>query len=205
MFNLDFGVPSRPVSASASAFGVNGFQISSTNYQWVHTLTANPTTRPDGTALLSGDQIQDSTTGEMWRWNGTLWLSREFQAHSWTNSFGNNSNFNTIVDIPIGRGALVKEVIYSYLPAGTVNTTATVTLTTTLRTLGAASAILFTQPLPLATNFTNGVRTATKIAAGVTVPASVGATTSGVALNVAQTLGFTLSAFSFGLRLSLVR
>jgi hypothetical protein len=201
MFNLGFGIPNRP----APAFGVNGFQISSMNYQWVHTLAANPTTRPDGSALIIGDQIQDPATGEMWRWNGTLWLSPEFQVHSFINSFGNNSSFNAIFDAPIGRDVFVKEVFYAYIPAGTVNTTATATITTTLRTLGASSTVLFTQPIPLGTNFATGVRTSRKQPAGVTAPRTVVANASGVALNTVQTLGFTLSSFSFGLRGSLVR
>jgi hypothetical protein len=204
MFNFDFGVPSRPVSASA--FGVNGFQISSTNYQWVHTPTADPTTRPDGSALISGDQIQDFTTGEMWRWDGTLWLSPQFQAHSWSNNFLNGGALSTIIDIPIGRDVFIKEIIYSYLPGGTTTTTAAATLVTALRTLGGAPILILNQPLPNGIIFTNGVRTALKFSVGQTVAVrTLGATASGVALNVNNTLGFTLSAFSFGLRGALVR
>jgi hypothetical protein len=201
MSSLEFGVPTP-----APAFGINGFKISPMNYQWVHTLAANPTTRPDGSVLISGDQIQDSATGAMWKWNGTLWLSHEFQGQSFVNAFGNNSNFNTIFDIPIGRDVFVKEAIYSYLPAGTVNTTATVTMTTIVRTLGATGTILFNQTLPLGTTFTNGVRTSLKVSVGVTAPVrALAATASGIGLNTIQTLGFTLASFSFGLRWALVR
>jgi hypothetical protein len=205
MFNFGFGVPNKPVSASAPAFGINGFQISSTNYQWVHTPTANPTTRPDGSALLSGDQIQDSTTGDVWRWNGTLWLSREFQGHSWFNSIANNTTVNTIFDAPIGQGMFVKEVTYSFVPGGTVNTTATVTLTTTLRTLGAASTVLFTSPIPIGTVITTGVRTSLKHSAGVNVPKTVGAAASGVLVSGNNLLGFTITSFSLGIRWAFFR
>jgi hypothetical protein len=205
MFNFGFGVPSRPGSPSP-AFGVNGFKISSTNYQWVHTPTANPTTRPDGSALLSGDQIQDSTTGDVWRWNGTLWLSQEFQSHSYLNGFNANGTLNTIFDTPIGRDVFIEEAIYSFVPAGTIITTATNTITTTLRSLGAASTVLFTSPVPNGTTLTNGVRTALKHSVGVTAPVrALGAPFSGIALTVNQAVGFTLSAFSFGIRWALVR
>jgi hypothetical protein len=201
MSHLEFGVP-QP----APAFGVNGLKLNATNYQWVHTLAANPTTRPNGAALITGDRIYDTTTGEAWWWNGTLWLSHEFQGHSFVTAAGNNANLSTIFDTPIGRDVFVKEAIYGFTTSGTVTTTATVTITTAVRTLGAAATILFNNPLPTGTTLTTGVRTSIKHSVGVTAPVrALGAAASGVALTTIQTLGVTLASFSFGLRWALVR
>lgn len=205
MFNLAFGVP-RSASAAGSAFGVNGVQIGPTNFQWTHTLVANPTTRPDGSALINGDRIYDSTTGEEWWWNGTLWLSHLFQSQSWVNNFTNTITVNTLVDTPIGRDVFVKEVIYSFSPSTNVTTTATNTITAAVRTLGPASTLLFNNPLPVGTVFTSGVRTAIKQSVGVTASVrTLGAAASGIALSSTNTTGFTLNSCSFGLRWAIVR
>lgn len=56
----------------------NGLPISTTpTYLWNWTSTANPTTRPDASALVSGDQILvpiGTTYPGLWQWNGTYWL-----------------------------------------------------------------------------------------------------------------------------------
>jgi hypothetical protein len=203
MFSLDFGVPNRP--APASAFGINGLKLNATNYEWTHTLTANPTTRLDGSALISGDRIYDSTTGEIWVWNGTLWLSRDFQAQTWIDNFSTGTGLNVPFDTPVGRDVFVKEVVYSCIPAGGRITTATVTLTTTIRTLGAANSLVFSQNLPNGTVI-SGVWSSLKHQVGVTAPVrALGANASGLLLGASNSLGITLVALNWGLRWALVR
>jgi hypothetical protein len=198
---IEFGVPTP-----APAFGANGLKLNATNYQWVHTLAANPLIRPDGSPLISGDRIYDTTTGEAWWWNGTLWLSHEFQSQSWVNNFTNTITVNTLVDTPIGRDVFVKEVIYSFSPSNNITTTAANTITSVLRTLGPTGVIVSNQTLPVGTVFNTGVRTAIKPSVGVTASVrTLGAAASGIALASTNTTGFTLNSCSFGLRWALVR
>jgi hypothetical protein len=205
MFNFGFGVPTSP-PASAPAFGVNGFQISATNFQWTHAPVANPTTRPDGSALITGDRIQDSTTGDMWRWNGTLWLSHDFQAQSWINGFANGTGLNVPFDTPVGRDVFIREVVYSCNPQGGSTTSGTNTLTTTIRVMGAANTLVFSQNLPNGTVVPNGIWCSIKQSVGVTAPVkALGAAFSGLHLNVGNSLGYSLFALNWGLRWALVR
>jgi hypothetical protein len=204
MFNFGFGVPTSP-PASAPAFGVNGFQISATNFQWTHAPVANPTTRPDGSALITGDRIQDSTTGDMWRWNGTLWLSHDFQHQFWFSGFGNGTGLSFAIDTPVGRDAFVKEVLYSGIPQGNTATSATNTLTTSVRLLGAANTLVFNQNIPNGTSVTT-VWSSFKHSIGVTVPVRTsGATFSGFLVGASNVLGFSLFGFTLGVRWALVR
>jgi hypothetical protein len=64
-----------------STFRTNGVQIATNNFQWLWSNTANPTTRPDGRALVAGDRILVTAAtidAGLFEWNGTLWLGESF-------------------------------------------------------------------------------------------------------------------------------
>jgi hypothetical protein len=157
---------SAPPSTGGGGLSANGVQIATNNYQWVWSNTANPTTRPDGSALVAGDRIlvapgvQDS--GGFTLSAAGLWLSDVVYevdrngAIAWdVNGIITNQTVSVGTTTPAGLSKLFFRDLFVYVSAITLD--ASNFWSVQFRVEGPAGSIPVGNPLVI--NTTGGHRT----------------------------------------------